>query len=765
MLFLCCNSIIAQKLFNLNGKITDLDDGKELEGTFVILQENNQTQITNEHGRFSFTNLEAGNYHLFIRHVGCRDSSISVFLKKDVFISLKLPHSAIELSEIDIMDKQPDMMKTQTVNEIKDKYLDKTRGQNLGDALKIVSGVTTLNTGSTISKPMIHGMQGYRILILNNGIRQEGQQWGNEHAPEIDPFMAQKLSVIKGANAVRYGSDAMAGVILVEPNDLPDTAALRSEINLVGASNGKATAASGILEGYLDKLKYLSWRLQGTVKQSGNIKTPDYYLKNTGTQEINYSAAIGYHRKTWGVEGYYSQFNSKIGIFSGAHVGNLTDLKAAFNAGKPQDSLAGFSYNIGRPYQDIAHELAKGKLHIHLAPRWIATVQYAYQYNIRKEYDKHPPLNNTLAELNKPELDYRITSQTADLVIEHLNIKSFRGQFGGSYMNQKNVYLGRFFIPNFKNNTWGVFASERYVRPHFEVEAGIRYDYKNLKSYYYTGNALQKPDLTFSNVSWNAGAIIKPKRHFNIFINLGSAWRAPAPNELYSNGIHHGVGSIERGDPNLKTENVYNGTITGLLQLKQIQAEISIYHNQFENYIYMNPADQPELTIRGAYPVFNYKQANVRISGIDAKINGQLFNHIEINSKAMLLRAWNYTINDYLVYMPSDRYSINVKYYTDISKHLKDLYIEAGYQYVTKQWRVPQNTDFAPPPAAYGLVNAEAGLSLLFGKQRVDISIAATNLTNEIYRDYLDRFRYFCDSQGRNFIIRLKAPLTLYDKP
>lgn len=765
MLLLCAKSMMAQELFNLSGRITDLDDGKELEGTFVILQETNNTQITNEHGRFRFSNLEAGNYHLVIRHVGCRDSSIFISLKKNVFISVKLPHSAIELSEIDIMDKQPDMMKTQTVNEIKDKDLDKTRGQSLGDALKIVSGVTTLNTGSTISKPMIHGMQGYRILILNNGIRQEGQQWGNEHAPEIDPFMAQKLSVIKGAGAVRYGSDAMAGVILVEPNDLPDTASLHSEINLVGASNGKAGAASGILEGYFDKLKYLSWRIQGTVKKSGNIKTPEYYLKNTGTEEINYSAAMGYHRKKWGVEGYYSQFNSKIGIFSGAHVGNLTDLKAAFNSNKPQDSLAGFSYTIGRPYQDIAHELAKGKLHVHLAPRWIATLQYAYQYNIRKEYDKHPPLNNALAELNKPELDYRITSQTTDLVIEHLNIKSFRGQFGGSYMNQKNVYLGRFFIPNFKNNTWGIFASERYVRPHLELEAGLRYDYKNLKSYYYTGNVLQKPDLTFSNVSWNAGAIIKPKHYFHIFINLGSAWRAPAPNELYSNGIHHGVGSIERGDPGLKTETVYNGIITGLLQLNHFQTEVSVYHNQFSNYIYLNPADQPELTIRGAYPVFNYKQADVRISGIDAKISGQLANHVELSSKLMLLRAWNYSINDYLVYMPSDRYSLNVKYYTDISKHLKDLYLEAGYQYVTKQWRVPQNTDFAPPPAAYGLLSAEAGVSFFAGRQQLDISIAATNLTDEIYRDYLDRFRYFCDSQGRNFILRLKAPLTLYDKP
>ena len=342
---------------SLSGKVTDLDDAKELEGTFVILQGINQTQITNEHGNFKFSNLCEGAYQLVVQHVGCKDSIINLVLKKDLKINIKLPHSAVELSQIDIMDKQPDIIKTQTVNEIKLKELDGTRGQSLGESLKLISGVTTLNTGSTISKPMIHGMQGYRVLILNNGIRQEGQQWGNEHAPEIDPFIAQKLSVIKGANAVRYGSDAMAGVILVEPNDLPDTAAVTGELNLVGMSNGQTGVASGILQGYFDKIKGFTWRVQGTYKKGGTIKTPTYYLKNTGLEELNFSYALGYHRKNWGVEGYYSQFNTKIGVFSGAHIGNLTDLKNAFNAQKPQDSLATFTYDIDRPYQDISHEL------------------------------------------------------------------------------------------------------------------------------------------------------------------------------------------------------------------------------------------------------------------------------------------------------------------------------------------------------------------------------------------------------------------------
>lgn len=750
--------------YNISGKIIDLDDGKELDGAFVILKKSNQTIVTNEHGSFKFSNLCAGHYQFIIQHIGCKDTAINVELIKDIKLTIKLPHSAIELNEIDIMDKQPEMTKTQTVNEIKSKELDATRGQTLGESLKLISGVTTLNTGSTISKPMIHGMQGYRVLILNNGIRQEGQQWGNEHAPEIDPFIAQKLSVIKGANSVRYGSDAMAGVILVEPKDLPDTASVTGEVNLVGMSNGQTAVASGILQGYFDKLKGFNWRIQGTYKKGGTIKTPTYYLKNTGVEELNFSYALGYHHKNWGIEGYYSQFNTKIGILTGSHIGNLTDLKAAFNSSKPQDSLAAFSYGIGRPYQNISHELAKAKFHIHLAPRWLLNLQYAYQYNIRKEFDKSVARSTGYVDASKPELDYRITSQTVDLVIEHLNIKSFRGQFGGSYMNQKNVYLGRFFVPNFKNNTWGVFATERYVKQHIELEAGVRFDQKHLQSFYYIGNDLKKPDLNFNNVSWNVGTILKPNTKLNFLLNIGSAWRSSAPNELYSNGLHQGLGSIERGDANLKTEQVYNITITGLYQVKKTIIELTAYHNQFSNFIYLNPSKEPELTIKGAYPVFYYKQAHVRISGLDAKVQTQLFNHLEITSKAMLLRAWNYTINDYLVYMPSDRYSLGGKLFTKISKKVSEIYVQAGYQYITKQWRVPANTDFATPPKAYGLLTAEIGGSFKFGKQQLNLSLTATNLLNTIYRDYLDRFRYFADSQGQNFILRVKVPLVLYDK-
>jgi len=754
--------LFGQCDLKITGQVIDLDDGKELENCLVSILGQTLIIPTNEHGRFQFTNLCKGKVQIIIKHFGCRDTVIAFELNKNYQLKVKLPHSAFELQEVDIMDKRLEMKQTQTRSDLTGKELDKTRGQTLGDALKNISGVTTLNTGGTISKPMIHGMQGYRILIVNNGVRHEGQQWGNEHAPEVDPFIANKLSVIKGANAVRYGSDALGGVVLVEAPDLPDTAAITGEFNIVGATNGRSGITSGILQGNFEKLKSISWRVQGTYRKAGSIHTPTYFLKNTGVEEYNFSYSLSYHQKRWGTEVYYSQFNTKVGIFSGAHIGNLTDLNNVFNQSKPSDSLANFSYEIGRPFQQIGHELVKSKTHFHIATKWRLLAQYTYQYNKRQEFDKHKPLNDSLAALNLPELDYRIQTQTGELFLEHDNIRHFRGQFGVNYMHQINNYLGRFFIPNYINNTWGIFAAERYVRQHLELELGIRYDEKYLQSYFYENKVLVNPNLKFNNVSWNLGAIYKPVQSFNLFLNIGSAWRSPAPNELYSNGIHHGVGAIERGSKQLTPEKVVNVTLTGILQHSRFSSELTVYHNEFENFIFMNPASQPELTIKGAFPVFNYTQAKARISGIDFKSTVKLTESFALIPKAMWLRAWNYTINDYLIYMPSDRYQLDAIYNFKVGKN--DFYSQVSYQYITKQWRVPNNTDFAPPPAEYGLLASEFGTTLLLGKQKLNISLAANNLLNQIYRDYLDRFRYYTDAQGRNFTLRLKMPLIIYNK-
>lgn len=748
----------------LEGTIRDDDNSEELGFAVIKVLPSEKIVQSDALGKFKLDELCSGTYSILIKHAGCRDSIFRVELNRSKKLIFKLPHSLNALKDIEIIAKHADVKYTQSSQTLDQKVMDESRGQNLGDQLKQLNGVSTINTGPTISKPMINGMQGYRILILNNGVRQEGQQWGNDHAPEIDPFIAQKLSVVRGAAAVRYGSDAIGGIVLVEPGDLPDTASLTGEFNLVSMSNGRGGASSLLLQGYFDKLKYFNWRVQGTLKKTGTLKTPTYFLKNTGLEEENFSYALGYHRKKIGLQLYYSQFNSIIGIFSGAHVGNLTDLQAAFNRAKPADSLATFSYKIGRPYQHIEHELIKLSGDIHTGNRSRIYMNYAWQYNIRKEYDKHVARNDSIAALNLPEAVYKLNTQLAEVIWEHDYIKSFRGKFGWQGMLQNNRYEQRFFIPNYDSWSIGFFGTERWVQPMFELEAGIRYDYKYLKSYFYTGKELQQPSRTFDNLSVNIGGIYKLNRFVKLNLNASNGWRAPAPNELYSNGLHHGIGAIERGNPNLQTEKCLSIISTGVVDYKSWHAELSAYYYQFKNYIYYEPGPKPELTIRGAFPVFYYKQNDARISGSDFSLSYSFNKWLTVRGAAMWVRGYNTELNQYLLYMPSDRYQFYMTLKFSDYKHIKNMYLEPNLLFVAKQTRVQPGVDFAEPPPSYALFGINAGSTFLLNKQKIVLVFSITNAANAIYRDYLDRFRYYNDGLGTNYTLRIRIPFVLYDK-
>lgn len=753
----------AQCTAVFTGAVHDSTTHENLVYANVYVVEAAKGAVCNAKGFFKIDSLCDGVYTVKVSHIGCNTIEQKIKIKGNTDIHFHLPHSANNLDEVNVVAKKAEEQLTQTKDVLSGKQLDETKGQSLGEALKKISGVSTLQTGASIAKPVIHGMHSNRILILNNGIRQEGQQWGSEHAPEIDPFIANSLSVIKGAAAVRYGSDAMAGVILVEPAPLRDSAGIGGEFNLVGFSNGRQGVASAIVQQNIEKLNGLTWRLQGTLKKAGNAHTPYYFLNNTGFEEQNFSAGLGYNKSKYGVELFYSQFNTTIGIFSGAHIGNLTDLQAAFNRAEPLEQY-GFSYDIKRPYQGITHELFKAKAYLFTGDAGKLSVTYARQYNLRFEYDKHRPRNDSLAALNRPELQYQITTHTADAVWEHSPIKGFRGSIGLSVMYQENVYAGRFFIPNFINDAIGGFIIERKRFNKTEIEVGVRYDQRFLQVYMWENNEIINPQHRFNNTSGTIGVIHPFNEHIKLNVNVGTAWRAPGVNELYSNGLHHGAAAIEIGDRKLNTEQAYNSIATITyddLGHDRFSASASVYYNWINNFIYLNPQLPPTLTIRGAFPTFKYTQTNATFSGIDLNARYQFFSWLEAAAKLAMVRAYDRIAKTYLVQIPADRYQLELTWKIPQKKRMKQSYFTINYQHVAKQWLAPQNTDFAPPPNAYNLFGFELGTTVLLGKQQLILGCSATNLFNTVYRDYMDRFRYYADALGTNISFRIKIPFQI----
>jgi iron complex outermembrane recepter protein len=772
LFFLLVNAFtaVAQCNLSFSGHINDAETKEHLSDAVVTIKDLKLSQTANTKGEFVFKGLCPGYYTVIITHASCIAVEYHFHLKTDIEKDFNLNHAASELSEITVQGNQSARVVTPS-NEIKGKALDAARGLSLAESLKRMSGVSVLQTGTNIYKPVIHGLHSQRVLILNNGVRQEAQQWGSEHAPEIDPFIANRLSVIKGSSALRYGGDAIAGVVLVEPKLLRTDPGIGGELNTAMFSNNRMGVASAMVEGNSAKLPAFSWRLQGTYKRGGNAKTPNYWLANSATQEINFSVSAALKQKTRGLEMFYSQFATKLGIFSGSHIGNVTDLWFAIQSKDPPDYIKneGFSYNIDRPYQHVQHHLLKLKAWKETGKIGRLNVIMSGQYNNRDEYDQ----KRFTSSSNTPQLSMSIGTALTEVVWDHYAKGAWRGTVGGSFMYQNNSYERRLFIPNYQSTNAGLFVIEKFTHQKLDVEGGIRFDNKTIFGVNDNNDQFAYPDLSFTNVSANAGISYRFTNNVRAVLNGSTAWRAPQINELYANGLHHGAARIERGNANLTPERSNNISANFIINTSKWDIDAGIYLKHIDGFIFLEPSFPPELTIRGAFPAFRYSQTNARLSGIDFTAQYNINAHWAATAKTSILRAWNKQQKDWLIQMPADRYEAQVSYAFANAHRLNETYVSINGIYVLRQSRVPatgnievpgstqKQADYLAAPPAYFLLGAEAGTNLKVGHNNWSFILAITNVANLAYRDYMNAFRYFSDEMGRNISLRIKIPFEI----
>nr|WP_246597003.1 TonB-dependent receptor [Pontibacter aydingkolensis] len=743
----------------ISGKILDHDTRITLVGATVYIPELDKAAIADEYGNYHFHHLCRGTYTLKVTYIGFETESFTIKLNSSTVRDLQLHTDTRQLSQVEITGSRLSQ-EAQASGTISGRELEATRGLSLGESLKNISGMSTIQTGPTISKPVIHGLHSNRILIMNNGVRHEGQQWGAEHAPEIDPFVASEIKVVKGAAGVRYGADAIGGVVIIEPKPLRDSAGVSGELNLLGTTNNRQGAISATVDGNAAKIPALSWRLQGTAKRAGNARAADYYLQNTGFREVNFSGALGYEKENFGVEVFYSQFNTRLGILKAAHIGNLTDLENAIGRDRPEQTSYDFSYTIERPFQDVQHHLLKTKAYLNTGNAGRLEFIYGLQRNIREEYDAHRASGTT------PELSLDIITHTTETVWEHKPLGNVSGSVGVSTIYQNNTYQGRYFIPYFRNLTGGAFIIEKWQKDKFQLEGGVRYDFKKLNITKRERNAdIIRPEYNFHNISGTLGALYDVGYHLTFGLSATSAWRAPGANELFSDGVHHGSASYERGNRNLNSEQAYNFEASVNYYANQrLNGKLSVYNNFINDYIYLAPVQPATLTIRGAFPTFEYKQADAIFRGVDLDLEYRFMPNLYLESRTSIVRAINKDLDDYLFGIPADRYNNMLRFEPGTLAGIKGLtgtHIAIGGTYVAEQTRVPTKAeqDYMAPPAGAFLLNMEIGTTVYAGKQPVELGITGNNLLDKPYRDYLNRFRYYADDIGRMLLFRVKLPL------
>ncbi len=742
----------------LCGTVLDSETGRPVAFAEIFIAETATGDVTDEAGRFHIHDICDGEYTVSCKHIGCPAVAKSIFISGNVEVDFELHHEAADLDEIIVREKAVTPTNTQAEQRLSGLELQAVQGQTLGDALTSLPGVNTLHTGSTIAKPVLQGLHSNRVLILNHGVRQEGQQWGLDHGPEIDPYLAGELKVVMGANSVRYGADALGGVILVEPKPLRSEPGVGGELNLAGFSNGWTGAVSGNVDGALKGSFPLQIRLQGTLKRGGNTWTPDYFLENTGVKESNASATVGLRKGKLNTEVFYSFFFTDIGIFEGAHIGNLTDLENAIERGRPMGD-GSFSYELGRPAQRVAHHLLKAKSTWKLGQLGEVDMVYARQFNRRQEFDAHRPSGNLPQGFDQPNLEFEITTHTADLTLAHKPLRWLSGSLGLQWMQQVNTTDRGGLIPNYDNQTVGIFWVERWRKYPFplELEAGLRYDFRSL-NVDNRGNEVIDKSLDFDNWSGTFGAVYRISDRLKARLHIGSAWRAPTVSELYSDGVHHGSASYELGRDDLTSERALSTSLTfdfSLLQKENtggLNASLTIYRNRIGDFIFLEPQEQPKLTIRGAFPSFRYTQTDAQLSGIDWNVDWRLAKAIGVGTGGSLLRAKDIETDDWLIFMPADRLKHSVTGYFGRGENTS---VKLTMQNVFEQTRVPGGQDFTDPPAGYTLFGLEGSVAWSWGPYPIRLMVEVDNLLGRRYRSYLNRLRYYADEVGRTVAVRV----------
>lgn len=765
--------VAGQCTFVLKGIVTD-SKGILLPAAVQIpsLQRGVETD-----GRFAFDKLCKGKVLLEFSLLGYVKQSKTISIPCEE-IRIILIESEKQLGEVEVIAHS--LQEVSRKSMLSSKQLEELSGKTVGESVSSISGVSTLQSGPGIFKPVIHGLYGQRIMVLNQGVRLESQSWGIEHAPELDIFPTSSIAVIKDASSIKYGADVLGGVILLNSAPLPDSAGFGGSITMIGQSNARTGIFSGMLEGGMKNKPGFGWRVNSSAKHAGDYNTPNYSLTNTGVRELNFSGSAGYHSKKGCGEILMSRFQTKLGILRGASISNYNDLVAAMERNIPQYTSP-FSYQIMPPRQEVEHHLAKASGHLNTA--WgVLRGQYSFQNDNRREYDvrigglsETPALHLTLnshlfeGEWEKPMNSLFLTS-------------------GITYMNQvnHNVYgtLRIPFIPDYVQNSFGIHSVGKLTLNHYQIDVGVRYDLRNydVQGFDYR-NEYYHSMISFNGVSASAGV----RRAFNrqsISLHMHSAWRPPHVAELYSFGTHQSAVAIEYGllvdkttqginpfPKGFKLERSYQPAVTYTCRNNLFELEITQYANYIFNYIYTKPFGITQ-NVRGTFPFFRYVQTDAFFLGVDGNIGVAIFPFLKVTGGISYLRASDVTNKNYLIFIPPNRYELALR----CDKNIKSLqyYFETKGKYCERQWRTPRtisvrewrdanaenrdllnenssNFDFMDAPSGYWLFEAALGCSFLRPAGKWDVRLACYNLFNTVYRDYTSRLRYYADATGRNF--------------
>lgn len=770
----CFVSSIPGQAQSLSGTVLDAETAQPLAGVVVEVHEAERTTITSVDGGFVLASLEAGHYHVHILMAGYKAHQVDVRVPcEPLLILLEATH--VELSQVTVessFSKSSYKGQTQDMVIVDRSDADQNRGITLAQTLSKVPGVQSLQTGVGISKPVIRGLQGNRIVVNDQGLRQEGQQWGADHGLEIDQFAAERIEIVKGPASLQYGSDGLGGVINLLPAAVPGEG-VQARLQSIVRTNNDFSGLSALVEG---RKKAFFFRTRITYNRYGDYKVPatsftylnrilpieNGRLRNTAGRELHGGLTLGWvtDKGIWRV--ITSNYYQEAGLFPGI-IGIPTARSVADD---------GDRFNIDLPRQVVMHSKAALSGNVRMRNGWLQ-VDGGVQRNVRMEEarphaDGYGPLpNSTLA--------HRLVLTSAQVIVRrHLALgkgwKAIPGINAQWMSNSRNGF--EFLLPDYTSwNAGAWYFAERTDRDGTRViNGGVRYDVGHITSTPFrsllynaqqqvVGEWLRSPqtDRFFHNVSAAFGAAWMLAREVHLKVNAGKTFRVPNGAELLSNGIHHGTYRHEQGTASLRAEHGYQADVSISKEEKKWMARFTPYLNIFEGYIYLRPSARfSELPDGGQ--VYVYTQNDALFTGAECSFEWHPVKELHLESASDYVFSYNMQSGLSLPFTPPFRSRVNAQYeWEPAGKRWKVAYVGWQGMLLADQRRVDRNEWETP---GYVLIDAFAGVEWKWRKWNFEYRVAANNLTDRKYMNHMSVYRaLLLPEQGRNFTVSLLVAL------
>jgi iron complex outermembrane receptor protein len=788
----------------LTGTVLEKKNGKPLHGVTIYIADLKLNALTDTSGNYIFKSLPGGTYLIEVQYVGFKSITKNVLVNGDVNENFQLDDNYIEQDAVVITGSSKAVQIKRNpvpIIAISNAYLTQNLSSNVIDAIAKVPGVNAVTTGANISKPIIRGLGFNRVLTLYDGVRQEGQQWGEEHGIEVDQYSIERIEVIKGPASLTYGSDALAGVVNLIPTQPAPEGKMIANITTDYQSNNGLFGGSGMVGATKNGIE---WMARLSHKQATNYQNSiDGRVFNTAFNETDASASVGIHRK-WG----YSHLNFSLfddlqeipdGSRDSASRKFTQQVTEADTTPRPIVSAADLkSYAMTPLHQHVQTYRLYSSNNFTVGSGRLA-VNVGYQRSVRREFS-HPEIPYQ----DVAGLFLQLNTYSYDIKYYFHELHGWNLTAGVNGMYQDNTVTNgtEFVIPSYHQFDIGPFALLKKTFNKLDIAGGIRYDSRtfNNNELFTKPNAITGFDMpvygadtvgaskpfsnyhhVFSGFSGSLGATYNFTEKFSVKTNIARGYRAPNIAEISANGVHPGTNQYQIGNDNFQPEFSLQEDIGAVYSSKYVLVSVSLFNNMISNYIFNQKVGAASAGT--LVDTFKFQQGKVELYGGEASLDFHPIKALHFENSISAVYGVNKQVpsggftdsNKYVANIPPLHGISELRYdFNSTKARLIDGFVKVQLAYYATQNRVylTDNTETRTP--GYALWNAGVGTGFTNKKGTTicNLYLMMNNIFDIAYQDHLSRLKYFepypddprshhgIYNMGRNFSVKLDIPLS-----